>query len=121
MYSKFIAKCEGIIDLSSKYNTLLIGDFNLPDLIWSNSQGPDNVLGDKPALVNDLIHSCSLQQLNFNRNQNYRILHLVLNSNYNGSYFLAPAPPITRMDIHHPPFEIVFRKRSNLLVPTGLV
>lgn len=58
--------------------------------------------------------------LSMNRNQNIRILDLAL-TNYDSNYTTSPAPPINELDIHHPPFQIVFHNRSYLLDSINLV
>lgn len=98
-------KLQDIFTQNSSDLFLLVGDFNLSSIQWSQQVGesaltPSTVSGDILSAFFDTLILCNLSQFNFIRNQNNRILDLVFsNTPLNINVCVDPLVP---EDGHHP-------------------
>lgn len=116
-------KCsENIINISnSSSNTLLLGDFNLPQVEWvrdhtssfkmTHTPCPDT----KSELIINLLALGNLAQCNYVTNSNNRILDLVLTDCT--WLYLSECPALSRIDRHHPAIEFTLQFTSVPLLP----
>ncbi|CAG5029296.1 unnamed protein product [Parnassius apollo] len=99
--------------------TLLVGDFNLPNIVWETIGDP-NVYIPKPN--NGTIENMFIDEITFNNlkqcncilNDNYRILDLVLVNNTNNVKVVEASMPLVGLDSHHPALEILIHSLGNI-------
>lgn len=115
---KLLAIFENIAQSSSD-QTLIIGDFNLPEIDWSNASSLGTTNG-KILSLREFINRTDLRQSNSIANSQSRILDLVLN-NSQTSCSVAEAHALSRRDSYHPPLEITlsYSKQSFLKENNG--
>lgn len=114
--NEFVKKCSNNFNTTCRHLTCIVGDFNLGDIVWSSATGcPQGYNCEKSRAIYDLFHSHPIQQLNNHTNHNNRILDLVITDGPD-LLTVTPAIPMGRLDIHHPPFEIIFRTRMSTLL-----
>lgn len=74
---------ESIIKTNSDSTVILLGDFNLPNLNWertdefSNTYIPMNTSSEAEEITIDSCHEMGLNQINYHRNDNGRLLDLL--------------------------------------------
>ncbi|CAK1601133.1 unnamed protein product [Parnassius mnemosyne] len=99
--------------------TLLVGDFNLPYIVWE-SIGDQNVYIPEPNngtienMFIDEITFNNLKQCNYILNDNNRILDLVLVDNANIVKVAEASLPLVGLDPHHPALEILIHSLGNI-------
>lgn len=97
-------------DMSAKF--LLIGDYNLPGIQWTDSEDDFHgqiVNNDGAAIgLTETLDFCGLSQVNRVKNQNNVILDLVL-SNVQPDYIKvnASSTSLVNEDLHHPTLQII--------------
>lgn len=108
LFFEFINRCEDVVLHSkSSSSTLILGDFNLPSIIWSKSSDPTVTIPDnKSTYLTDFIARSNLLQLNYLPNKNNKTLDLALTDS-TCLCILSSTTPISRIDDHHPPFEVL--------------
>ena len=120
LFCTFIDNTESILlQTNITHSTLLLGDFNLPNISWSNNNSFsfDSSGGDsKYRHFCDFVTRNNLLQCNNLINHNGKILDLVLLNSLNGNIggvSVDGAPPLSRPDAHHPPFEFTLHYTNN--------
>ncbi|KAF9416657.1 hypothetical protein HW555_006087 [Spodoptera exigua] len=108
----FFNKCGNIITNPSDHMTCILGDVNLGNIKWSIETGcPLNHNCEKSTSLFNLFQSTAISQLNHLVNLNGRILDLAI-TNCPDLFTLTPSIPISRLDVHHPPFELVLSSEA---------
>ncbi|KAL4713289.1 hypothetical protein ACJJTC_018637 [Scirpophaga incertulas] len=103
---RFINTYEKIISDCSDQITCVLGDFNLGDLRWSpKTMGPLNYSCEKAKVIYNLFQSNNLFQINFVANHNGKVLDPAITNNLE-MFTLRGAVSLSRLDMHHPPFEL---------------
>lgn len=114
VFAMFINRCQEIcVDSTSKRHTLILGDFNIPSIEWSNGTGMNfceyNIItnGQKPSLFTDFLHYTNFHQFNNVKNViNNRILDLAISDL---PIEIEQADALTKIDLYHPPIEIIVK------------
>jgi len=105
----FYSNLKKVVDNYVNCIVLVIGDFNQPSVQWQiSSHGyfvPTNYNRDAVNLINTLFY-CNLQQYNMIKNENDRILDLVLCNECLVECVHQCTSPLVRVDKHHPPLEL---------------
>ncbi|KAF6203486.1 hypothetical protein GE061_001817 [Apolygus lucorum] len=101
---------EYVVSLHPDFAVLVLGDYNLPELSWTNTNNPSVSLSMKAQVLIDSITFLQLEQANFNRNPAGNILDLCLTNIPN--LHVRAADPIVKLDQFHPPFECTFEPPS---------
>lgn len=89
---------------------MVCGDFNLPNVIWTNSISGLEYCGqitDKVRLIGDQYNLLHWEQKNIVPNANGSLLDLVFSSNSAAQISLSPDTLIP-LDLYHPPLSITF-------------
>lgn len=111
---------NNIMNESQVKEVILVGDFNLPSIVWVAGDNTDRYT---PAIYNDvnsnLGHTLvdfmsfnSLTQFNLVHNANGKILDLIL-SNISTLKVMQESQALTKVDTHHPPLIITIDCQSN--------
>lgn len=94
----------------SNANFFIFGDFNFGAAIewfpYMNECLPLSYDGNIASEFINTLAITELKQLNYIRNVNNRILDLMLTNCDTDTLMLTPATEITKIDAHHPPFEM---------------
>ena len=100
-------------------NLLVLGDFNLPNITWSQSSldeddffTPRNISTAHESIIIDNLTACSLQQLNGIKNCLGRILDLVFSSDSASTTIEGCSTGLVPIDSYHPPLSIHFLHQS---------
>lgn len=110
-FVEFIEKCNNILNTHINSINCILGDFNLRDINWSTDSGiPLNHYCDKSKALFDLFSLNNISQLNNIINHNNVILDLAITT-HPDLLRLTKSIPISRLDAHHPPFELDFCRR----------
>lgn len=113
-YNKFFLNIKAIIDHADLNDKILIvGDFNLPDIFWINSEdecfnfmAPTNISTEKSVTFFDNMNLLPLFQVNSVKNYMRRMLDLVYTDSPNDLILTNSEDPILKVDMYHPPLEI---------------
>lgn len=104
--SQYYKHCQNLILESDDTDEFLcIGDFNTPNIQWSESPTlshliPSSETDKRSVLLLDTMTLCGLNQFNGIPNENNRQLDLVLSTLNN--VVVNECPPLSRLDRHHP-------------------
>lgn len=98
--------------LEPESDFIILGDFNINSITWKTD--PKNIapLVYEGRIANELVqtmHITNMKQTNFIRNANGRILDLVLTTI--DQFDLYPCTEISKIDPHHPVFEVILPNR----------
>lgn len=108
-FVEYANKCEQVVMSSVNQQTLIVGDFNLPEINWHESC---------TVISNSNRKICSLRDFtnrtNHILNNNNKVLDVVY-THYETLCGVAKAQGLSRCDEHHPPLEIIFPVRHCLL------
>lgn len=95
---------------------LIFGDFNIGASIeWFPYMNECLALSHDGDIASDFVHKLpinDLKQINHIRNANNRILDLVLTNLSSDEYMLTSSTEISKIDSHHPPFELKFTTKD---------
>lgn len=115
--SNFLAKLNYAVSLNPNDAFLVIGDFNLSNIVWVpkniSSFYPTNINSSDEQVLTDEMYALNLIQFNGVPNKLGRILDLVF-SNQNVSVTECLDPLTPTVDSHHPPLLI---KLCSLFIP----
>ncbi|XP_053691160.1 uncharacterized protein LOC128739688 [Sabethes cyaneus] len=116
-----------VIDLATATDELIIiGDFNLPGLLWQPSSNgflhpdPDHSVVHSAALrLLDCYSSAILRQINHVTNENIRCLDLCFTSAQDVAPVISLAPsPLVKQVRHHPPLVLTLSNHHSNLTKT---
>lgn len=105
-----------LLSFDTSHDVVLMGDFNIPELGWNFCPTASYLIPDNPMVAisskskynsDALLETMSLgslKQYNSIKNQNLRILDLVLSNSLNVS--VGTAIPLLNLDRHHPALEV---------------
>jgi len=107
-YLRNMNYAKSIIEKANSDTTvILLGDFNLTNLNWiktdelSNTFIPTNITSDEENITMDSCHDLGLNQINYHRNDNNRLLDLIwTNDPDNCSCIICPNH-LLKNEIHH--------------------
>lgn len=106
----FLVNTGAVISQNQNYNFMLVGDFNLPNIKWSEVPGLKNLQPYSSSTLDssfiDFCNENALQQFNHVLNTNQRLLDLILSNNLDLSISVSHNP-ISVVDPHHPPLNIM--------------
>lgn len=112
IFVEFLTRAEEICLRYMDCTTLIIGDFNLPNVKWRQSSDPFLGISDPKSLaLRDFLNITGFVQMNNVSNVNDNILDLIL-VDVNTCLSVSSAPPISKPDVHHPPLELALTKTS---------
>ncbi|KAK9675239.1 Endonuclease-reverse transcriptase [Popillia japonica] len=122
----FLSNLQAVILDHPDEKILILGDFNLPSIVWSPSRGnhlQPSVYDNKAIDFVNTVSYCNLLQFNSVINSCARILDLVL---ANDSSFVdsvtSCAAPLIKIDKYHPALDVVLKsihiKRLNYIKPS---
>ena len=123
LYRKHSDAVQRVIDSSSDKDTIiLLGDYNLPFLLWSfdddiNGYLPSNASSEQEVALTESISACGLVQINSVVNRNNRILDLVFTSSADTIEISQPTLPLLPTDDHHPPLLLQIDVSCLVLIP----
>lgn len=113
---------ENITNFGSSSKIMILGDFNLPNINWydSNNNSVEPYLLSRSETYEhfvDMLDLCSLHQFNQVRNSNNAILDLVLsNTEFDGTVVERTSDSIiNKEDIHHPTLYINIKTKISYL------
>lgn len=117
----FLSNLTDVVNnkISNGSFTLLVGDFNLPNIVWESTDDA-NVYTPKPN--NGTIDNMFIDEITFNNlkqcncilNNNNRMLDLVLVDNANNVKVVEASLPLVGLDPHHPALEILIHSLGNI-------
>lgn len=110
-YEYFHDHCHNtLLNHNNDYNTIVLGDFNIPGLIWTYDENnlprlkPSRPYDIKSTLVTNLMELNGLSQYNHIHNANGRTLDLVMTDF--SELVVTECTPLSTPDRHHPSIEI---------------
>lgn len=115
LYQDFVTNCKRILHSYPYDKTIILGDFNLGEVVWSNDKS--HIIKhncDKSNALSDLFQFEDVTQLNTILNHNQRLLDLAI-TNSPELFSLISTPALSRLDAHHPSFEVTFVVQASLL------
>ena len=93
LFIEFIDKCHKLLTTSTNKKTLIIGDFNLGDMKWTDSKKiPQSYSCAKSQTLYNFFHTLDISQLNYILNHNARLLDLAITDSAE-CFKLTNAPP----------------------------
>lgn len=104
VFIEFLDNCERILQSSSASENLIIGDFNIPGIDWSH-YSVVSISNARHSALQDFLNRTNLSQRNFIKNNNDRILDLVL-CQANIYCKITEPQTLSQRDSHHPPLEL---------------
>lgn len=112
-YQYYVEFVEGVMDkIIDTEMCYLIGDFNLPNIVWqldddsNNILMPINVSDECEACVVDSLFGLDLLQKNGIQNSKNRILDLVFTNNYENSNVNIASDCLLPDEVHHKALEL---------------
>lgn len=101
-----------VINANSKDQFVIMGDFNLPDILWINSNDedfnfmvPTNATVEKSTFFIEKVHLLPLFQVNCIINNCGRMLDLIYTDIPNEFNITESVDPLLKIDPYHPPLE----------------
>lgn len=106
------------IQSNDEDTTLIVGDFNLPKIVWTqcdddNTLIPSHNYSEKDAMVTDFFYNHGFSQMNGVKNADNNILDLLFASSNENILVKETDMPLSRIDHYHPPIEIFIDTYSN--------
>lgn len=119
-YNELCCKWEQIYADNPNSIICIIGDFNVPSLIWRPVQGVQwlevsETPNDVCRRVSELIEFLNLNQYNHFYNENHTLLDLLLSTSE--CQVLAPEALLSNVVPHHPPFQFHIEFHPNISLP----
>lgn len=109
-YTDFLEYSSNIlIHKYSKSRVIFCGDFNHPDIVWSNVNNectPTSIHSVAAYTLIDTMNILALNQINGIPNKNNRILDLFFTNIPTKNLQLCEHTPFTKLDEHHPSFSV---------------
>ncbi|XP_062714186.1 uncharacterized protein LOC134290967 [Aedes albopictus] len=108
-YTKHAESVQQLLDMAAPCDTIIvIGDYNLPDLVWDfdkdvNGFLPINASTDQELAVVESLLSKGLKQINDLVNVNGKLLDLVLVSDADSMILFESPSAMLKVDPHHKP------------------
>ncbi|XP_054287517.1 uncharacterized protein LOC129003249 [Macrosteles quadrilineatus] len=114
-YSSYCDAVDEVLITANVDNTILMGDFNLPNVEWSDFD-PTIALDDSSRLVSDLALTHGLTQINGVRNSRGVCLDLIFSS-FQESIVTAADDILLAEDRHHPALTVMLPINKKPLFP----
>lgn len=125
-YQLLVNAIDHVVDLSNPEDDILIvGDFNLPRLIWEVSDDEiyfisSNASSEKEILFTDRLLSSNLAQMSGVKNCLQRQLDLIFSSDAHNTEVIQSHHLLSKIDNYHPPISLTFAFECDYIQPYSL-